>query len=64
MNDMSWMDGSVWASSKNKTHSNSNQLSLEGIQNQNSIRLGDDSVYKSIGLQPKNVPDLVMSYKN
>jgi hypothetical protein len=65
MNDMSWMDGSVWASSKNnRSNSNSNQAMFEAIENQNSIRLGDDSVYKSIGLQPRLATDLVLSYKN
>jgi hypothetical protein len=70
MNDMSWMDGSVWASSKHRSHTLSNQQ-LEGIEqqnsiridNQNSIRLGDESVFKSIGMMPPR-SDLALSYKN
>ncbi len=41
MNDMSWMDGSVWASSKHRSYSNSNPVELEGVEHQNSIRLGE-----------------------
>jgi hypothetical protein len=76
---MSWMDGSVWASSQrhslshNQSNSNSNgngnQLEGIGIENQNSIRIensvriGEESVFRSVGMRPPS-SDLALSYKN
>jgi hypothetical protein len=69
---MSWMDGSVWASSQrqshNQSHSHSNnntskQLEGIGIEVQNSIRIGDESVFRSVGMRPP-ASDLALSYKN
>lgn len=70
VNDMSWMDGSVWTSSKNPrsqnySHSNNNSISnnqLDNIENMNSIRI-EETVFKSVGMQPPR-SDLALSYKN
>ena len=62
MNDMSWMDGSVWASSKHRSYSNSTPIELEGVEHQNSIRLGD--IEGSMKSPPKKGQDVVISYRN
>jgi hypothetical protein len=62
MNDMSWMDGSVWASSKHRSHSNPASFELEGVEHQNSIRRGE--MEGSVKSPLKKGQDVVISYRN
>lgn len=62
-NDMSWMDGSVWASSKNHSRSSLPLRPLPEIQIQDSVRLGA-SVSASVGLKAPQLPEVVFEYTN
>jgi hypothetical protein len=56
------MDGSVWASSKHRSHSNPASFELEGVEHQNSIRLGE--MEGSVKSPLKKGQDVVISYRN